>query len=81
VTTYYTDDILSELDSVGCPEKTYKRAEEMLRNYELNTGFTYTDVEKHVSFIVIGLTDSPEEFVNTYDHEKGHAAIHIAEYY
>lgn len=81
VTTYYTDEILDELSSIDCPEKTFNRVESMLRNYELNTGFTYTDAEKHVTFIVIGLTDSTQEFVNTYDHEKGHAAIHIAEYY
>ena len=53
----------------------------MLLNGEFNTGFTYTDTEKHVTFIIIGLTESAEEFVNTYDHEKGHAAVHIAEYY
>jgi hypothetical protein len=53
----------------------------MLVNYKINTGFTYTDTDKHVTFIIIGLTDSVKEFVNTFDHEKGHAATHIAQYY
>lgn len=81
VSTYYADEILGELDSIGCSPSIYKRAEKMLRNYETNTGLTYTDPEKHVTFIIIGLTDSVMEFINTYDHEKGHAATHIAEYY
>lgn len=81
VTTYYTEEILGELESIDCDFDTYKRIESMLKNYQINTGFTYTDPLKHVTFIIIGLTDSPEEFANTYDHEKGHAAMHIAEYY
>jgi hypothetical protein len=53
----------------------------MLENYEINTGFTYTDNRKHLTFIIIGLTDSVEEFFNTFIHELGHASVHIAEYY
>ena len=62
-------------------ERIYKRAEEILLGGEVNTGFTYTDPDKHLTIIVIGLTDSAEQFANTYDHEKGHAATHIAQYY
>ena len=29
--------------------------------------------------MVIGITETPEEFQNTFDHEKGHLAMHIAE--
>lgn len=53
----------------------------MLENDELNTGFTYTDEQKHVTFMVIGKTTSAKEFFNTFIHEIGHAAAHIAEYY
>lgn len=81
VTKYCEEEILDELDSIGCSGIAFKEAKKMIRNNELNTGFTYTESSKHVTFILIGLTDSAEEFVNTYDHEKGHAATHIAEYY
>lgn len=36
---------------------------------------------KILTLVVIGLTTSPEEFQSTFDHEKGHLAIHIAQYY
>lgn len=29
--------------------------------------------------MVIGITETPEEFQSTFDHEKGHLAMHIAE--
>ena len=53
----------------------------MLESNELNTGFTYTDEEKHVTFIVISETTSAAEFFNTFIHEIGHSATHIAQYY
>lgn len=81
VTTYYRDEILDELDSIGCDKESYEKIEDMIDNFKLNTGATYTDPGKHITFIIIGLTDSVEQFVNTYDHEKGHAVSHIAEYY
>lgn len=81
VITDYSEEILEELESIGCHPYAFKRAEDMVSDNVYNTGFTYTDSDKHISFIIIGPTDSPEEFVSTYDHEKGHAATHIAEYY
>ena len=81
VDTYYTDEILGELESINCPSEPFYRAQEMLENFEYNTGFTYSDQKKHVTFIIIGLTDCPKEFMNTLVHEVGHAAVHISEYY
>lgn len=81
VDTYYINDILGELDSIDCEPDAFYSAAKMLENFEYNTGFTYTDNEKHLTFIIIGLTDSPSEFMSTYIHEVGHAATHISEYY
>jgi len=53
----------------------------MLESNELNSGFTYTDEDKHVTFLVICKTTSADEFFNTFIHEIGHATAHIAEYY
>ena len=44
-----------------------------------NNGLTYSNMRRRVSIVVIGLTETPDEFQNTYDHEKGHLAMHIAE--
>jgi len=81
VDQYYQDEILGELYSIDCEPEALNRAADMLENYEVNTGFTYTDTNKHLTFIIIGLTDSVEEFFNTFIHELGHASVHIAEYY
>lgn len=77
VDTYYMDEILDELDAIGC---TYiNEIEEDLTINPFNNGLTYSNMQKRISLIVIGLTKTPDEFQNTYDHEKGHLAMHIAE--
>lgn len=77
VDTYYMDEILEELEMIGC---TYAdEIEEDLTQYPYNNGLTYSNMRRRVSLVVIGLTETPDEFQNTYDHEKGHLAMHIAE--
>lgn len=77
VDTYYVDKILGELECVGCSEETLKRAKESLKG--TNTGMTYSNLKYRYSIMVIGITTSPAEFQNTWDHEKGHLAMHIGE--
>ena len=77
VDTYYTDEILDELEAVGCSKYELARAEDLLRAGDKNTGLTYTNIKNRYSVVVIGLTTTPEEFQNTFDHEKGHVAMHI----
>ena len=77
VDTYYMDEILDELENIGC---TYADTiEEDLTINPYNNGLTYSNLRARTSLIVIGLTKTPDEFQNTYDHEKGHLAMHIAE--
>ena len=77
VDTYYMDEILEELEMIGC---TYAvEIEEDLTQHPYNNGLTYSNMRRRVSLVVIGLTETPDEFQNTYDHEKGHLAMHIAE--
>lgn len=78
---YYSDEILEELLDYRPTVKEYNSVKDLMENYEYNTGFTFTDYHKRKSLIVIGLTTSPEEFQDTFDHEKGHLAVHIAKYY
>lgn len=77
----FIEGILGELDSIDCEPDAFYRAADMLESNELNSGFTYTDEDKHVTFLVICKTTSADEFFNTFIHEIGHATAHIAEYY
>ena len=74
-------DILKELLEYNPTVKEYNKVMDSMYNYEYNTGFTFTDYANKQSLIIIGLTTSPSEFQNTFDHEKGHLAMHIAQYY
>lgn len=78
VDKYYTDDILEELELIGCSKMELTRAENVLINGYYNTGLTYSNIKNRCSVVVIGITTSPEEFQNTFDHEKGHLAMHIS---
>lgn len=55
------------------------KVEDQLRSNAYNTGFTYSNFYHKCSIVVIGLTSSAEQFQNTFDHEKGHLAMHIAD--
>lgn len=46
-----------------------------------NTGFTYTDFNKHKTIIGISKTTSQEQFLNTIVHEAKHAQSHICKFY
>lgn len=78
VDTYYADEILYELESIGCSWSELVKAEDLLRSGQYNTGITYSNFKYRCSVVVIGLTTSAEEFQNTFDHEKGHLAMHIS---
>lgn len=45
----------------------------------MNTGLTYSNPRYRESVMVIALTSSPEEFQNSFDHEKGHLVKHISQ--
>lgn len=77
----FIEKILDELDAIDCEPEAFYRAAEMLENEELNTGLTYTDYSQHITIIIISETTSADEFFNTFIHEIGHAAEHIASFY
>lgn len=79
VDTFYMDSIIGDLESMGCSDKKINEIEWALTQYPYNNGLTYSNIEHRWSLIVIGITETPEEFQNTFDHEKGHLAMHIAE--
>lgn len=81
VTGYWADAILKDLRAIGCSGSKYRKAERNLRSGHLDTGLTYSNRRAGESVMVIALTSSAAEFANSYDHEKGHLAKHIARAY
>ena len=79
VTTYWTDMIMRDLSEIGCNGRDRERAWRNLHDGRLNTGLTFSNPRFHESVMVIGLTSSPDEFANSYDHEKGHLARQICQ--
>lgn len=79
VDTFYMDSIIGDLEAMGCSSKKIDDIEYAITRYQYNNGLTYSNIERRWSLVVIGITETPEEFQNTFDHEKGHLAMHIAE--
>ena len=74
---YPVDDIVNDMYSLGCDEQTIWDNMEAFESEILNDGFIHSNAFMHRSLIVIGPTSSAEEFLDTWDHEKGHLAMHI----
>lgn len=81
VDRYYTNDIIQDLKNFNIKSHELSNIKHLLNSNTFNIGFTYSDYTIRKTIIVIGLTSSASEFQNTFDHEKGHAAMHIGEYY
>ena len=73
------DEILHKMRTIGASEGELIKASLTLSADALNCGITYSNIDSRRSVVVIGQADSAEEFASTYDHEKGHLAMHIAE--
>ena len=79
VDNYYLDKIAIKLKEIGCSDKKMKEILDNLSTETYNIGLTYSNLKSRCSVIIIGITTSPSEFQNTFDHEKGHLAMHICE--
>lgn len=78
VTTYWTNTILREPERIGCTGSNLENAFRSLSSGNLNTGLTYSNFEHRRTVMVIAMTTSPEQFQNSWDHEKGHLCRHIS---
>ena len=73
VDSYYIDEIIDNMYSIGCDG-------EMLRTaYEMNTGVTYSNFRDRKTVMVIAITSSAKEFEKSWRHECGHLATHICQ--
>lgn len=81
VTTYWTERIANDLWDIGCRGDSLEKAVRNLNAGNLNTGITYSNFQDGETVMVISRTSSPEEFLNSWEHEKKHLARHIEQAY
>lgn len=75
------DYVISLLKTICSDNNLINKAIANLNLRKYNTGFTYSDLDKRCSIIVIGKTTSNREIVNTIVHEANHLKSHIATAY
>ena len=78
---YCQKKILSRLKSVGASNSVIEKASEKMRNGRKNEGFTYSNLSKKKSVVVIGESTNGGEFLNSFSHELRHLADDISSYY
>lgn len=72
-----TDEIVDALYSIGCRGKQLSQAMSSLSQCKYNTGLTYSYYQEGLSVMVIGVTDTPAQFLNSLTHEIMHQSVHI----
>lgn len=77
-TRYAVDEIMDSLWEIGVDAITARQAFENLSSGELNSGLCYSNILTRKSVLVIALTTSASEFLNSLAHETTHACVHIA---
>jgi len=75
----YSNDIIEDIISIGCCKDELTDVISFIKRMSYNSGFTYSNPDYKSSVLVIGKTTSGAEFQDTFDHEKGHLAMHITE--
>lgn len=78
VSHFPEDDIVNDMYSLGCDEDTIYDTIESMNMESLDDGWIHSNSFAHRSLIVIGPSSSAAEFMDTWDHEKGHLAMHIS---
>ena len=80
-TTYWVERIVRDLRLIGCRGSDLAEARRNLSAGRLDTGLTYSNYRRRATVMVIALTSSPAEFLNSWEHEKKHLARHIEQTY
>lgn len=78
INEHFISNILIDLISMGCDKESYFSIKKLMESNEDNVGFTYSNTDLRCTLILIGKSNSAEEFQDTLDHEKGHAVMHIS---
>lgn len=76
-TRYAVDEIMEQLWEIGMDANNARQAFDNLSMGNLNTGLCYSNYSMRKSVLVIALTSSPAEFINSWHHELEHLESHI----
>lgn len=79
VDTYYADEIVQRLADLGADSAYLRTASSHMRTRTLNNGLTYSNMFKGETVLVVGLTSSPAQFLNSLVHELQHLTCHVCE--
>ena len=75
---YDEEAVLTTMYDLDAPDYILLRVARKMRKDRPNEGFTYTNESLRESIVVIGPTDSGDEFIDTLVHEIQHVAANIA---
>lgn len=75
---YAVDEIMEQLWLIDIDANNAKRAFDNLSSNDLDTGLCYSNYSLRKSVIVVALTTTASEFMNSLTHEIAHACIHIS---
>lgn len=78
VTKLDADEIIDRLMQIGCDGDALERAYRNLTSGKCDTGLTYSNTSSHETVMVIAKTTNAKEFAQSWRHEMGHTADHIA---
>ena len=78
VDCYYATEIVAMMAKLGASRNICARAYASMSDGKMNGGITYSNYEKRESVMVTELTSSAREFFDSFVHETGHLATHIA---
>lgn len=78
VDDYYAHEICSMLAHIGASRRIQADAWNSMCNGSMNSGITYSNYDRRRSVMVTQITSSSQEFFNSFVHETGHLATHIA---
>ena len=74
-------DIITSLVEIGFRDEELDDVVSFIEGNSLNTGCTLSSADEKRSVVIIGETTDAAQFNDTYDHEKGHLAMHICQTY
>ena len=77
VRRYWAGDIVRDLRDAGCSGHHLRKAWNNLRAGDLNTGITYSNFARRETVMVISITSTPAEFLNSWMHEMQHLCRHV----
>lgn len=79
IDTVFSDEIIEELINLDCSKEEFEEFYEIMKNFDYNNGFTFSNPKYKSSLLLIGVASSADEFLSTLIHEIGHLVMHIAE--